>query len=193
MERIVGQSDQKKRHSEACRYELAELLTVIRMLRQICWHYSHKRFEEVSMTKRKDRLSRVELEALSMLEEEKQRWRDQVIFDRNLSGLTKAVAYAMANWMTATGTREHFQRGKDIVIWGTQRALAEMVGCSAKTVHLATVSLIERGHMTLVHRQQGRDDTNRYRIISWHGHSSVNRGWVPAGNTDVSKLTLWHG
>lgn len=128
------------------------------------------------MTKRKGGLSRAELEVLSMLEEEKQRWRDQVIFDRNLSGLTKAVAYAMANWMTAAGTREHFQRGKDIVIWGTQRALAEMVGCSAKTVHLATVSLMEREHMTLVHRQQGRDDTNRYCVISRRGHVSANIG-----------------
>ena len=99
------------------------------------------------------------------LEGIKQHWRDQVIFDRTLSGLTKAVAYAMANWIVSTETRAQFELDGIIVVRGAQRILAHMLGCSPRTVHLAMTNLMENGHLALVCRPQGRDDTNHYRII----------------------------
>jgi len=97
------------------------------------------------------------------LEKRKQLWRDQVVFDSRLSGMTKAVAYAMATWITAPDT-EFLPHSGGMIVRGTQKALAEMVGCSAKTVHLAMASLIEHGHVALLRRPQGRDDTNLYCI-----------------------------
>ena len=97
-------------------------------------------------------------------EASKQAWRDQVVFDIRLSGMTKAVAYAMAGWITDAADDSHLNDG-EILVRGTQRTLADMVGCSTKTVHLAMTSLIEHGHVTLVRRPQNRDDTNLYRII----------------------------
>jgi len=119
-----------------------------------------------------------------LMEKRKQRWRDQVVFDCRLSGMTKAVAYAMASWVTARDTELLPQTG-GMVVRGTQRALADMVGCSAKTVHLAMASLIEHGHVELLRRPQGRDDTNLYCIIPFSdccdddaraGRSSMRRG-----------------
>jgi hypothetical protein len=111
---------------------------------------------------------------LRLLEARKESWRDQVVFDVRLSGMTKAVAYAMARWIPASDA-EAFLIGGDVFVAGTQRALAEMVGCSLKTVHLAMTSLIDHGHIALVRRPQTRDDTNLYRIITHAQAQTGNR------------------
>lgn len=119
------------------------------------------------------------LRTRNKLETIKQNWRDQVIFDRALSGLTKAVAYAMANWITAPETFALFELDGIVVVQGTQRTLAQVLGCSPKTVHLAMVSLMEHGHLVLVCRPQSRDDTNHYRIVPKTGFAE-NPGQLPA-------------
>lgn len=134
------------------------------------------------MEKRK--LRPIQQEATKTLLKEKERWRDQVIFDHQLSGLTKAVAYAMANWITSRDTIDQYLRAKDIVISGTQRTLAEMVGCSAKTVHLATTSLIESGHIVLLRRPQGRMDSNKYSVIVKSQSVDANAAWVRTGREE---------
>jgi hypothetical protein len=136
------------------------------------------------MTKPTSMGTAVRRERPRLMEKRKQRWRDQVVFDCRLSGMTKAVAYAMASWVTARDT-ELLPHTGGMIVRGTQRALAEMVGCSAKTVHLAMVSLIEHGHVELLRRPQGRDDTNLYCIIPFPDSDDVRGARAAAARAPV--------
>jgi hypothetical protein len=140
------------------------------------------------MAKRRNVMTVAGRGALRALERNKQSWRDQVVFDCRLSGMTKAVAYGMARWITESRVCELFLRTGDIIVSGRQRELADMVGCSTKTVHLAMASLIDHGHMTLIRRPQGRDDTNLYRIISGACTSSDGLAWKAPENSEIGKL-----
>ena len=99
------------------------------------------------------------------LEVLKAKWRDQVMYDHELTASWRVLAYWLADRMTLPTSRDDYKNTKQIVIWGAQANLAKEMQMHIETVADGIAGLIERGHLYLLERGNQRTGSNRYLVI----------------------------
>jgi hypothetical protein len=99
------------------------------------------------------------------LGELKAKWRDQVMYDPELTASCRVLAYWLVDRMTLPNSKSIYKDTKQIVIWGAQANLAKEMQMYIETVADGIARLIERGHLYLLERGNHRTGSNRYLVI----------------------------
>jgi hypothetical protein len=95
----------------------------------------------------------------------KHKWRDQVMFDHELTPSTRCVGYCAANYITMDATRDKYRDTDRIIIWPSQKTLAAETGFNIETVSRAIKQLRKHGHLKRTQKGNQHTGSNRYRIV----------------------------